>query len=131
MSTYKNAIILKGFLGKDAEQPATTNQKAITVLSLATKTSYKDKQSSEFVSRTEWHRIVAFGRLAESARTLTKGTYVEIKGELQSHEYTAQSDNKKRRSWEVRATSVSKLVRPPKARAEDVGAQPEPEAVPA
>ncbi|HYK49582.1 MAG TPA: single-stranded DNA-binding protein, partial [Terriglobales bacterium] len=80
MSIYKNTINLKGFLGTDAVERTNSNQKPIVVLSLATKSSYKDKQSSEFISRTDWHRVVAFGRLAESARVLTKGTYLEVEG---------------------------------------------------
>ena len=67
MSIYKNTITLKGFLGANAVEHTNSNQKPVVVLSLATKSSCKDKQSSEFVSRTDWHRVVAFGRLAESA----------------------------------------------------------------
>jgi single-strand DNA-binding protein len=59
MSIYKNTITLKRFLGANAVEHTNSNQKPIVVLSLATKSSYKDKQSSEFVSRTDWHRIVA------------------------------------------------------------------------
>jgi single-strand DNA-binding protein len=84
MSIYKNTITLKGFLGANAGEHTNSNQRPIVVLSLANKSSYIDKQSSEFVSRTDWHRIVAFGRLAESANSLTKGTYVEVDGQLQS-----------------------------------------------
>lgn len=113
MSIYKNTITLKGFLGKDAEQRTNSNQTPFTVLSLATQSSYKDKQSGEYVSRTEWHRIVAFGKLANSAKPLTKGAYIEVEGELYSREYTDKSSNK-RRVWEVRATSLNKLERAPR-----------------
>ena len=113
MSIYKNTITLKGFLGKDAEQRTNSNQTPFTVLSLATKTSYKDKQSGEYVSRTEWHRIVAFGKLANSAKPLAKGAYIEVEGELYSREYTDKSGNK-RRVWEVRAMSLNELERAPR-----------------
>jgi single-strand DNA-binding protein len=91
-----------------------SNQKPIVVLSLATKSSYKGKRSSEFVSRTDWHRVIAFGRLAESARTLTKGAYVEVEGQLQSREYV--SGETKRRASEVRARSITKLEHTPRGR---------------
>jgi single-strand DNA-binding protein len=94
------------------------------VFSLATKSSYKDKHSGEFVSRTDWHRIVAFDRLADSAKSLDKGAYVEVVGELQSREYTPDSDSNKRRVWEVRARSIQQLKRPPRAAAENIDAEP-------
>ena len=112
-STFKPAITLRGFLGKDTEQHTNSNQTPFTVLSVATKSSYKDKQSGEYVSRTEWHRIVAFGKLANSAKPLAKGAYIEVEGELYSREYTDKSGNK-RRVWEVRATAVNKLERAPR-----------------
>lgn len=119
---YTNAITLKGFLGKNATPRTNANQTPIVVLSLATKSSYKDKHSGEFASRTDWHRIVAFGRLADSAKSLAKGAYVEVEGEVQSREYTPDSDSNKRRVWEVRARSITQLERPPHA--ENLGAEP-------
>ena len=111
MSIYKNTITLKGFLGANAVERINSNQKPIVVLSLATKSSYKDKQSSEFVLRTDWHRVLAFGRLAESTKVLTKGTYVDIAGQLQSREYV--SGETKRRVSEARAGSITKLEHTP------------------
>jgi len=121
---YRNAITLKGFLGKNATPRTNANRTPIVVLSLATKSSYKDKHSGEFVSRTDWHRIVAFGRLADSAKSLVKGAYVEVEGELQSREYTPDSDGDKRRVWEVRAHSITQLEHPPRAAAENLDAEP-------
>jgi single-stranded DNA-binding protein len=61
---YKNAVNLIGFLGKDAElKAAQDNSTNFTVLSLATKESWKNKQTNEWESRTEWHRILGFGDL--------------------------------------------------------------------
>ena len=131
MSIYKNVITLKGFLGKDAEQRTNThNQTPVVVLSLATKTSYKDKQSGEFVSRTDWHRIVAFGRLAESAKSFPKGSYLEIEGELQSLEYTPDSGDGKRRVWEIRARSIKQLERSARLASESLDSEPAAEEVP-
>jgi single-strand DNA-binding protein len=121
MSIYKNTITLKGFLGANAVERTNSNQRPIVVLSLATKSSYKDKQSSEFISRTDWHRVIAFGRLAESAKVLTKGTYVEVEGQLQSREYV--SGETKRRISEVRARSIAKLEHTPRSAAEQLDAE--------
>ena len=121
MSIYKNTITLKGFLGANAVERTNSNQRPIVVLSLATKSSYKDKQSSEFISRTDWHRVIAFGRLAESAKVLTKGTYVEVEGQLQSREYV--SGESKRRISEVRARSIAKLEHTPRSAAEHLDAE--------
>jgi hypothetical protein len=59
---YQNRISLMGFTGKDAEARTTKNQTAYAVLSLATKSSYKDKKSGEYVSHTEWHRHRRMGK---------------------------------------------------------------------
>ena len=120
MALYENTIRLKGFAGKNAVTKTTAKGGAITVFSLATQSSYKDKQSNEWVSRTEWHRIVCFGKPAEYAKELKQGDYVEVEGELRSSEYDAESgknndqkkSSSKRRSWEVRASRVRRLDRP-------------------
>jgi single-strand DNA-binding protein len=110
MSTYRNTVTLKGFLGRDAELHINTNQTPFAVLSLATKSTHRNKQSGEFVSHTEWHRVIANGRLAESAKSLLKGAHVEVQGRLQSYRY---EDNAgvQRRVWEVRAHAVTHLER--------------------
>jgi len=129
MSIYNNTITLKGFLGTNAVEHTNSNEKPVVVLSLATKSSYRDKQSSEFVSRTDWHRVVAFGRLAESAKSLTKGAYVEVEGQLQSREYV--SGETKRRVSEVRARSITKVEHTPRSAAEHLNAEPVQDGVPA
>ncbi len=119
MALYTNNVTLKGFLGKDAETIATKQGRSLTVLSLATKSGYKDKQKNEWVNHTEWHRIVAFATPADYARNLKKGEYVEVEGELRSTEREVEivKDKKKTktttRNWEVRASKVTKLA-PPK-----------------
>ena len=114
MALYENTIHLKGFLGKDAETRNTKQERSFIVLSLATKSSYKDKQSNEWISHTEWHRIVCFGKSADFAKELKKGDYLEVKGELRSSEFESDNGGKpsKRRSWEVRASRVEKLAVP-------------------
>src|SRR5262249_8983246 len=79
---YKNRVELVGYLG---HQPELVNGHA--VLSLATKTSWKDKGSDEWQSRTEWHRVIAWGPLVNAVKGFATGEYVLVEGELKSSEY--------------------------------------------
>ena len=115
---YQNKVNLIGFLGGDAEV-RNANNRSFTTLSLATKSSYKDKQKGEYVAHTEWHRCVVFGKLAEFAATLTKGAHVQIEGELRSREIAAKNSDFKRRIWEIRVDSILKLDRAETAAPED------------
>jgi single-strand DNA-binding protein len=118
---YFNHSTLIGFLGNNAEQRFTkTNNVPYTVLSLATKASWKDKQTGEYISRTDWHRCIAWGKLGEWAVCLTKGAHVQIAGELRSREYvervaigekSKKTVDVKRRIWEIRVDSILKLDR--------------------
>ena len=83
---YKNHIDLIGFLGSDPEARSTSNGTAVTTFSLATKSSWKNEAGS-YESRTEWHRIVAWGKLAESVAKLSKGAHIEVEGELRHRAY--------------------------------------------
>ena len=120
---YLNRITLIGFLGGDAEKRV-SNATNIAVFSLATKTSWKN-DAGTWESRTEWHRCVAFGRLAEFAATLTKGAHVAVDGELRSHEYQrevavgTQTTAIPQRVWEIRLDSVLKLDRAAKGASND------------
>ena len=111
---YQNKVNLIGFLGGDAEI-RNANNHSFTTLSLATKSSYKDKKSGQYVAQTEWHRCVVFGKLAEFAGTLTKGAHVQIEGELRSREYASKKTDSKQRVWEIRVDSILKLDRAEKA----------------
>jgi single-strand DNA-binding protein len=117
---YRNHVSIIGFTGKDAEARTTNNQRPYTVLSLATQSSYKDKTTSEYVNRTEWHRIIVWGKLGEFARKIQKGAHLAVDGELVSHEFADKKHNDvKHRIWEVRATSILKLDRAEKAAPEE------------
>ena len=119
-----NRISLIGFLGNDATTgPA--NNASYTVLSLATKSSYKDKKTGEYNGHTEWHRCIVWGRLAEYAKTLTKGAHVAVEGELRSRERVDKKTDAKQRVWEVRVTSILKLDRAEKASPEEAEAMAE------
>lgn len=84
-----NKCILVGSLGQDPEVRYTNGGSAIANLSLATSEEWKDKQTGEKKQRTEWHRVVIFGKLAEIAgEYLRKGSQVYIEGQLQTRKWT-------------------------------------------
>jgi single-strand DNA-binding protein len=124
---YQNKVNLIGFLGSDAEV-RNANNRSFTTLSLATKSSYKDKKTGQYVAQTEWHRCVVFGKLAEFAGTLTKGAHVQIEGALRSREYASKKTDSKQRIWEIRVDSILKLDRAEKAGSGDQDAGEEPAA---
>lgn len=83
-----NKVIILGNLGRDPETRYTTGGDAVTNLNIATSEQWKDK-SGEKQERTEWHRVVLFGRTAEIAgEYLKKGRSVYIEGRLQTRKYT-------------------------------------------
>jgi single-strand DNA-binding protein len=98
-------------VGKDAEVRNTRSQARFTVLSLATKRSWKDRESGEYKSQTTWHRCIAFGHVGEYAAKLTKGAHVQIEGEIHTREYTPKGEPKKSIT-EVRVRQLAKLDRP-------------------
>jgi single-strand DNA-binding protein len=113
---YQNKVNLIGFLGSDAEV-RTNNNRSITTLSLATKSSYK--KDGEYISHTEWHRCIVFGKLSEFAGTLKKGAHILVEGELRSREYDSKKKGTKLRVWEIRVDSILKLDRAEKAAPEE------------
>ena len=114
---YQNKVTLIGFLGSNPEARTNNPDVSVTTLSLATKSSYK--KNGEYVSHTEWHRCVVFGKLSEFAKTLTKGAHVQVVGELRSREYESKKTNSKQRVWEIRVSSILKLDRAEKSAPED------------
>ena len=115
---YQNKVTLIGFVGSNPEV-RTNDNRSLTTLSLATKSSYK--KDGKYISHTEWHRCVVFGKLAEFAKTLTKGAHIQVEGELRSREYTSKKTDAKERVWEIRVASILKLDRAEKAGPEDAG----------
>ena len=115
---YQNKVSLIGFLGKDAEV-RNANNRSFTTFSLATKSSYKDKNKGEYVSHTEWHRCVVFGKLAEFAATLSKGEHVQVEGEIRTREFDSKKTGEKETVTEIRVSSILKLDRAEKASPED------------
>lgn len=84
-----NKVILIGNLGRDPDVRYTPSGSAVTNLAIATDDSYKDKQTGQMVPRTDWHRVVLFGKVAEIAgQYLKKGAKVYIEGKLKTRKWT-------------------------------------------
>ena len=84
---HLNEIKLIGFVGQDAELKSLQNSKELVRFDVATKASWKNRDSGEYDSRTEWHRIVVWGNLTKFAQTLKKGEHIYVSGELRYREY--------------------------------------------
>ena len=103
-----NKVILLGNLGRDPETRYTTGGDAVTNLNIATSEQWKDK-SGEKQERTEWHRVVLFGRQAEIAgEYLKKGRSVYIEGRLQTRKYT-DKDGVEKYATDIVATEMQLL----------------------
>ncbi len=96
-----NKVILVGNLGRDPEIRYTADGRPIANFSIATSESWMDKNSGEKREKTEWHRIVVFGKLAEiCGQYLSKGKQVYIEGKLQTRKWQGQ-DGQDRYTTEV------------------------------
>lgn len=104
-----NKVILLGHLGADPEVRYTQSGTAVANLRLATNESYNDRTTGERVEKTEWHRVVAWGKLAEIVgQYLTKGRQVYVEGQLQTRQWQDKEGNT-RYSTEVRAADLVML----------------------
>ena len=105
-----NKVILIGNLGQDPEARFTPQGTAVTNLSIATNESWKD-QSGEMQDRTEWHRVVMYGRMAETATEyMKKGQMVYVEGRLHTREWEDQNQIK-RKTTEIRCDNFTMLGR--------------------
>ena len=94
MSRGVNKVILVGNLGQKPEMRYTATQTAVANLSIATTESWKDKESGENRDKTEWHRVVFFGSLAEIAeKYLDKGSSVYVEGKIQTRKWQDKDGN--------------------------------------
>ncbi len=92
MARGVNKAIIVGHLGRDPEVRYSASGAAVANVSIATTESWKEKQTGENNERTEWHRVVFFGRLAEIAgEYLKKGSQVYVEGRLQTRKWQDQS----------------------------------------
>jgi len=103
-----NKVILIGNLGRDPELRYTQGGQAVANFTVATNERFSSKDG-EKQERTEWHRIVAWGRTAElCAQYLSKGRSVYLEGRLQTREWE-DKEGQKRRTTEIVATMVQFL----------------------
>ena len=97
-----NKVILIGTLGKDPEVRFMPNGNAVANISLATSEKWKDKNSGQMQEKTEWHRIVVFGKLAEIAgEYLKKGSQAYFEGKLQTRKWQDQATGQDKFTTEV------------------------------
>jgi single-strand DNA-binding protein len=103
-----NKVILVGRLGRDPETRYTGGGQAVANFSIATDETYKDR-NGERQKRTEWHKIVVWGKQAEIAQQyLKKGSLLFVEGRIQSREWQ-DKEGQKRTSFEIVATNFRML----------------------
>ena len=101
MARGVNKVILIGNLGNDPDVRFTPNGSAVANLSVATSESWRDQNTDQWQEKTEWHRVVIFGKTAEVAQQyLRKGSKVYIEGKLQTRKWQGQ-DGQDRYTTEV------------------------------
>jgi len=104
-----NKVILVGHLGRDPEMRYTTGGSSVANVTVATSEQWKDRNTGENQERTEWHRVVMFGRLGEIAgEYLKKGSQVYIEGRLQTRKWQGQ-DGQDRYTTEIVANDMQML----------------------
>jgi single-strand DNA-binding protein len=103
-----NKVILIGNLGRDAELRHTPGGQAVASLNLATTEQWNDKEGQR-QEKTEWHRIVLWGRQAESLQQyLVKGKQIYVEGRLQTRQWD-DKDGNKRYTTEIKADRITLL----------------------
>jgi single-strand DNA-binding protein len=103
-----NKVILVGNLGRDAELRYTPGGAAIATINMATTEVWNDKQGQR-QEKTEWHRVVLWGKTAESlAEYLTKGKQIYVEGKLQTRQWD-DKDGNKRYTTEIKADRITLL----------------------
>ena len=91
-----NKVIVVGNLGADPDSRTMPSGNAVTNISVATSESWNDKETGEKQEKTEWHRVVFFGRLAEIASDyLKKGSQVYVEGKLQTRKWEDKEGNER------------------------------------
>jgi len=103
-----NKVTLIGRLGQDPETKE-VGSTTVANFSIATSETWKDKDSGDKKERTEWHRLVAWGRQAEIiGQYLTKGSLIYVEGQLQTRKWTDKDDNE-RYTTEIRVGMMKML----------------------
>lgn len=129
MSGSVNKVILIGNLGADPDVRTTGQGQMVATLSIATSERFKDRDGAQ-QERTEWHRVVLWGKTAELAqRYLQKGRKVYVEGRIQTRSWDDPQSGQKRYSTEVVASELTFLDSGPGA--SDSGRQAPPQGRPA
>ena len=109
MGNGVNKVIIVGNLGKDPEAKKLPTGGSVTNISVATSESWKDKISGEQQERTEWHRVVFFGKLADIASDyLKKGSKVYCEGSLRTRKWQ-DKNGQDRYTTEIIASEMQML----------------------
>jgi single-strand DNA-binding protein len=117
-----NKVILVGRLGRDPETRFTSGGQPVANFTMATDESYKDR-AGERQKRTEWHRIVLWGKLAEIAQQyLKKGMLIYIEGRIQTRQWEDKRDGTKKTSTEIVANTMKMLTSRAESAAAGAGA---------
>jgi single-strand DNA-binding protein len=104
-----NKVILVGNLGADPESRTTPGGMTVTNFNVATSDRRRDKQGGDWIEETEWHRIVMFDKLAETAREyLRKGSQVYVEGRIQTRKWQ-DKDGNERYTTEIIARDMQML----------------------
>ena len=106
-----NKVILVGTLGHPPSMRYTPDGKAVASLSIATNEFWKDKNSGENQEKTEWHKVVIFGKLAEIAgEYLNKGSQVYLEGKLQTRKWQDKSTKQDKYTTEIIVDSFNGVL---------------------
>jgi len=120
-----NKVILLGCVGKDPEIKHTEQGGTITNFSVATSESWKDKTTGQQVEKTEWHRVVAFNRLAEIiGQYVKKGSKVYVEGSIKTRKWQ-DKEGKDRYTTEIVANELQMLDSKPAVQASEISAPAE------
>lgn len=119
-----NKVTLIGFAGSDPEVKEMASGKKLTTFRMATSREYKDKNTGEKRSETQWHSLKAWGPIAETlAKWVRKGKHLYIEGEIQYSEYEAKDGSGKRYSTNIMVTDFSFLESKPKETGAEAGTE--------
>ncbi|HKJ50153.1 MAG TPA: single-stranded DNA-binding protein [Gammaproteobacteria bacterium] len=110
-----NKAVIVGTLGRDPEIRYSSQGNAVVNLSVATNEAWKDRETGESQERTEWHRIVIFGKLGEIAQQyLKKGSQAYFEGRIKTSKWQDQSGNQ-RYTTEIVASEMQMLGKRPES----------------
>ena len=105
-----NKVIIVGNLGNDSEVRYMPNGSAVANLSVATSESWKDKQTGQQQERTEWHKIVYYGKVAEIAgKYLKKGSKIYVEGSLRTRKWQDKETGQDKYSTEIVGSEMQML----------------------